>query len=197
MNHYFEYNPDLKLEYFDIKVSLNGVEFDLISSSNVFSNRVLDEGSKIMMKVLTNQELRGSLLDLGCGYGPIGIYLKKVFPNLSITMSDINPLCCELTKNNLKRLNISDIEVVQSDSFENISKKFDYVIFNPPISVGKKIIYKMYMDTYEHMSNNGHLLIVIRKNKGALSHKEYLSSLYPSTSVIYKDKGYFIIECIK
>lgn len=175
-----------------MQVDINNINFTLISDNNVFSNTKLDEGSRILLKVLSSQKLNGTLLDLGCGYGVIGIYLKYIFKDLNITMVDVNQLCVELASLNINRLNL-DIDCYLSDSYSNIKNSFDVVVFNPPISVGKKKIFEMYLDTFNHLNEKGHFFIVIRKNKGALSHKEYLSSLFSDVSVIYKEKGYFII----
>ena len=196
MNHYFEYNPELELKYHTINVDLNDVKFDLTTTNNVFSFRKIDTGTKILLETLSNLKLNNKVLDLGCGYGVVSIYLKLKFPNLNLYASDVNEWCVTLTKNNAKKLNL-DINVIHSDSFTNVNEIFDFIVFNPPISVGKDKIYSMYQEAYEHLNSHGHFYIVIRKDKGALSHMKYLSSLYQKVEIINKEKGYFVILAIK
>ena len=152
--------------------------------------------TKILLETLSNLKLNNKVLDLGCGYGVVSIYLKLKFPNLNLYASDVNEWCVTLTKNNAKKLNL-DINVIHSDSFTNINEIFDFIVFNPPISVGKDKIYSMYQEAYEHLNSHGHFYIVIRKDKGALSHMKYLSSLYQKVEIINKEKGYFVILAIK
>ena len=82
-----------------------------------------------------------------------------------------------------------------SDGYENLSENYDFIVFNPPISVGKEKIFKIYEDSVSHLNDNGRLYLVIRKDKGALSHIKYLLTLFKNVEIIHKEKGYFIIEC--
>ena len=192
MNHYFINDPNDKNEYRNISFIFNGKEISLVTDRNTFSNRRLDPGTLVLMKVLASNDLKGSFLDLGCGYGPIGLTLKMFYPNLMVTLSDINSRCIDCTNINKDKYNL-DCETIVSDSFTNIDKTFDTISLNSPISCGKEIIYKMYQGAKEHLNDGGCFYIVIRKDKGALSHMKYLSSLFQNVSVIYKEKGYYVI----
>ena len=192
MNHYFINDPNDKNEYRNIDFCFLDKKISLVSDRNVFSNRRLDPGTFILMKVLASNDLKGSFLDLGCGYGPIGLTMKMVFPSLSVTLSDVNSRCIECTNINKDKYKL-DCKTIVSDSFQNIEESFDIISLNSPISCGKEIIYKMYIGAKEHLNYNGCFYIVIRKDKGALSHMKYLSSLFQNVSVIYKEKGYYVI----
>lgn len=195
MSHYFTNDPNLESHERVIKFSVNSLDLQLISDSGVFSNKSIDTGTLIFIKYLSSINLKGKILDLGCGYGPIGITLKLLFKDLvSVDFIDINPKCVELTSRNLKYYDL-DGKCSTSDGYLNDGEKYDYILFNPPISIGKERIFKIYSDTVDKLTSNGHFYLVIRKDKGALSHLKYLSSLFEA-SVIYKEKGYFIIECI-
>lgn|SRR5574344_1557561 len=192
MDHYFIYDKDQKVKLRTVSFSFDGTDINLETDTNTFSNKHLDDGTRILIKNLLETNLNGSFLDLGSGYGPIGLTLKLIYKDLDVTLSDINEHAVELCKINAKKLNLN-VECIASDSYSNIHKSFDIVSLNSPISCGKEVCYKMYRDTLEHLKNNGLFYLVIRKDKGALSHMKYLSSLFPSVRVIYKEKGYLVI----
>lgn len=195
MSHYFINDPTLESHERNIKFKVNSLELQLISDSGVFSNKSIDTGTLIFIEYLSSLKMKGKILDLGCGYGPIGIALKLIFKDdVQVDFIDINPKCIELTSRNLKYYDL-DGKCSTSDGYLNDGEKYDYILFNPPISIGKERIYKIYSDTVNKLVSKGHFYLVIRKDKGALSHLKYLSSLFEA-SVIYKEKGYFVIECI-
>lgn len=195
MSHYFINDPSLKKHERKIEFSINSINLSLISDSGVFSNKSIDTGTYIFIKFLSTLQMNGKILDLGCGYGPIGISLKLLFKNdVTVDFIDINPKCIELTSRNLKYYDL-DGKCSTSDGYLDDGEKYDYILFNPPISVGKEKIFQIYSKTVNKLVSKGHFYLVIRKDKGALSHLKYLSSLFEA-SVIYKEKGYFIIECI-
>ena len=162
-------------------------EISLISDSGVFSNKAVDKGSLFFVKTLLSQNLNGKVLDLGCGYGTVGITLKLFLKDkIDITFSDVNPKCVELTSRNLRQYDL-DGKCSLSDG---------YLLLNGTISIGKEKIYKLYKDSKEHLNEKGKLYLVIRKDKGAYSHMEYLKTLFNSVEIIDKEKGYFVIECL-
>ena len=195
MSHYFILDPTLKHHERNIDFSIGNLNVHLVSDSGVFSNKSIDAGTYIFIKYLATLNISGKVLDLGCGYGPIGITLKLLFKDkIDIYFIDINPKCIELTSRNLKYYDL-DGKCSTSDGYLNDEDKFDYILFNPPISVGKEKIYEIYRNTKDKLLINGHFYLVIRKDKGGLSHLKYLSSLFEA-SVIFKEKGYLIIECV-
>lgn len=196
MSHYFEADPNLKSHERTINFEILGENLKFVSDSGVFSNRNIDRGSEIFIKFLLSLNLEGKVLDLGCGYGVIGISLKYFRKEkVSIDFIDINPKCIELTSRNLKNYDLNGKTSI-SDGYLNTGEKYDYILFNPPISVGKGKIYSLYSDTVKELEKSGKFYLVIRKDKGGLSHLKYLSSLFEA-SVVYKEKGYLIIECLK
>lgn len=195
MSHYFTYDPDLKPCLRTILFQVKDKTISLISDSGVFSNKEVDKGSLIFVNTLVDKNLNGKVLDLGCGYGTIGISLSIIYKDIvEITYSDINPKCIELTSRNLSQYDLNGTCTL-SDGYENICESFDFILFNPPISVGKEKIFKIYSETISHLNKNGRFYLVIRKDKGALSHMKYLSTLFSNVEVINKEKGYFVIEC--
>ena len=200
MSHYFVYDPELKSHEKLINFVVFDKEISLISDSGVFSNKAVDKGSLFFVKTLLSQNLNGKVLDLGCGYGTVGITLKLFLKDkIDITFSDVNPKCVELTSRltsrNLRQYDL-DGKCSLSDGYLLLNGTFDFIVFNPPISIGKEKIYKLYKDSKEHLNEKGKLYLVIRKDKGAYSHMEYLKTLFNSVEIIDKEKGYFVIECL-
>ncbi len=194
MSHYFIEDPTLEKEPKIVEFDIFGHKVKVVSDKGTFSKYRVDLGTSIFIKTLVALPLKGNTIDLGCGNGIIGISLKKIFnDNINIDFSDINSYCIELTKKGLNLNNISG-EVFVSDGFNNINKNYDYILLNSPISCGKEICYKLYKEAKSHLNEMGKLLIVIRKDKGALSHVKYLSSLFENVEIINKEKGYFIIS---
>ena len=196
MSHYFTYDPNQKSRKRLIKFNIFDKEIELETDSGVFSNKEIDRGTYIFIKTLLEMNLYGKVLDLGCGYGPVGISLKLVLKDkIDLTCSDVNPKCVELTSRNLRQYDLNG-KCSLSDGYLLLDGKFDFIVFNPPISVGKEKIYSLYEDSKKHLNENGKLYLVIRKDKGALSHMEYLKTLFSSVDVKHKEKGYFVIECL-
>ena len=190
MSHYFENDKNLVSEIKPFNISINGNNFTFNTDNGVFSKGELDFGTNLLIKNVLKLA-SGDILDLGCGYGAIGIILGKT-NNCNVTMSDVNKRALHLTKMNAKKNNVS-VNVIESDGYENIDSKFDYVISNPPIRVGKKILYRLLLDTKSHLKENGKLIIVIRKEQGALSLIKDMSNDY-KVEIIDKEKGFFIIQ---
>ena len=136
-------------------------------------------------------------MDVGCGYGTIGITLKKCFPESEIDMVEINPRAKELAELNAKKNNCN-VRIFESDIYSNVSD-VDYtdIVTNPPIRAGKKVIYKIFEEAYDHLVVGGNLWIVIRKNHGAQSAKKFIEGIFGNCEIIRKDKGYYILKSQK
>jgi 16S rRNA (guanine1207-N2)-methyltransferase len=158
----------------------------------VFSKKGLDFGTKSLLESLDINNINGDILDFGCGYGPIGIYIKSN-ANCNVDMIDINERALNLAFKNAK-LNNVQVNIFESDIYSNVDKKYDYIITNPPIRVGKKILYEILIGAKEHLKENGHLIFVINKDQGAKSTMKDMEKYY-NVNLINKNKGFFIIDC--
>ena len=191
MSHYFLNDKNLVSDIKAFNVNINGNSFTFNTDNGVFSKGELDYGTSLLIRNVLKLDISGDILDLGCGYGAIGIIISKI-TNSNVTMSDVNKRAIHLTKMNAKKNNVS-VNVIESDGYLNINNKFDYVISNPPIRVGKKVLYKLLIDTKEHLKENGKLIIVIRKEQGALSLIKDMKEYY-NIEILDKSKGFMIIE---
>ena len=191
MAHYFETEPTSTSCEKNIKVFINDTHFSFFTDNDVFSKKGLDFGTRTLLESLDINSIKGSILDFGCGYGPIGIYLSSL--GFNVDMIDINNRAVELSKKNSK-INRVTTNVFQSNMYENIDRKYDYIISNPPIRVGNEILYKILIGAKEHLNKNGHLIFVINKNQGAKTVAKKLEDYY-EINVINKNKGFFVIDC--
>ena len=191
MSHYFENDKNLVSDIKPFNISVNGNSFTFNTDNGVFSKGELDYGTNLLIQNVLKKPLTGDILDLGCGYGAIGIIISKI-TNTNVVMTDINKRALHLTKMNAKKNGVS-VNVIESDGYENIDGMFDYIISNPPIRVGKKKLYELILDSKKHLKENGKLIIVIRKEQGALSLIKDMNNDY-KIEVLDKSKGFMIIE---
>lgn len=191
MSHYFLNDDNLKSEIKEIHCVFDNNSFTFKTDNGVFSKNKLDYGTNLLIKNVLKIKPYGDILDLGCGYGPIGIILKKMFP-VNVTMVDVNKRGIHLTKMNAK-LNGVLVNALVSDGFLNIDSYFDFIISNPPIRIGKDNLYQLIFDSMKHLKKDGTMIIVIRKEHGALSLIKDMS-VYYNVKSLDKDKGFLIIS---
>ena len=190
MSHYFENDKNLKSEWQEHKINILNKSYTFITDHGVFSKQGLDFGTRTLIETIPINKISGDVLDLGCGYGPIGITVKDN-TNANVDMIDINLRSLHLAKMNASKNNVS-VNVFESNGYSNVLKKYDYIITNPPIRVGKKILYDLLFGAKEHLKENGELWLVINKNSGAKSLVKDLESTYDVT-IVNKNKGFYII----
>lgn len=196
MEHYFTNNPTSKSEERILTYKIADKTIKFISDNGVFSKEHVDIATNFMLNVLINEEINGKVLDLGCGYGTIGITLSKFF-DIDITMLDINERALNLTRRNCELNQIKNAKIVESDGMEKIADKYNVIITNPPIRAGKAVIYKMYEDSYKALEKGGRFYLVINKKHGAPSTKEYLTQIFGNCEVLDKKAGFNVIKCVK
>ena len=203
MAHYFDPNPTTESKPQEIAFRMNGIDFSFITDHSVFSRTRLDFGSELLLKTVvsefaTQKSSRGvSVLDLGCGYGPIGTVLKRVFPGISIIMADINERAVLLAKENAERNLVKFADIRVSDAFSAITESFDAILTNPPIRAGKKTVFAFYDGAFRHLKPSGKLYVVIQKKQGAPSSVDKLQELFGNCDVIDREAGYWILKSIK
>lgn len=197
MEHYFTNNDNLKSELRDIKFSYNEYDFMFKSDNGVFSKNEVDYGSLFLVKTfLSSNNIHNisNILDVGCGYGFIGIVLSKVL-GVHVDMIDVNKRAVHLSKMNILS-NKVDASSFISDTYSNVDKKYDLIITNPPIRAGKKVVLDILFGGLERLNHNGELWFVIRKDQGALSILKEVSSKYNS-KIIEKSKGFLVMMAKK
>ena len=192
MSHYFENDQTLPSNLKKTVTYLFGKSYTFYTDNGVFAKKGLDFGSKLLLESLPYSELKGPVLDVGCGYGVLGIIINKK-TGLETDMIDVNKRAIHLAKRNIKENGCVNIDVFESNCYENTTKIYQTIITNPPIRAGKKIVYEILLDAKKHLVKNGNLYLVIRKEQGAKSVISDLQKYYDVT-VITKSKGFFIIK---
>ncbi len=195
MAHYYDLDPSLESKERLIEFVVLGRKISLLTDNGVFSKSKLDEGSKFLIETLLPLGLTGSILDLGCGYGPIGLSVALSSKNASVTLVDVNPRAVALCAKNAERLNLSDrVTCLQSDIYSAVEGKFDAITLNPPIRAGKKVTYTMYKEAKEHLVSGGQFYFVIRKAQGASSASQYVKEVFGNITLVARHKGYHIYK---
>lgn len=192
MAHYFT-NDDVKSEPLELEVIFQKEMYKFYSDNGVFSKRNLDYGTRSLLDKLPFDEIKGEVLDFGCGYGPIGIIVAKK-TKARVSMIDINKRSLMLAAKNA-RINAVDVNIYESNIYEKVNNTFDYIITNPPIRVGKKILYEILFQAKNYLKPSGELWLVINKDQGAKSLLSDLEKTYRVT-LIDKNKGFYIIKCL-
>lgn len=195
MNQYFTNNENLKSEYRKLKYNYLEHEFDFTSDLGVFSKDRIDFASKLLIETyFKNGRKNVSVLDVGCGYGLIGITISRIMDSI-VDMVDVNKRALHLTNLNIKN-NYAKAKVFESNIYENVKDKYDVIITNPPIRAGKEVYMKILMDASNYLNNNGELWFVMNKDHGAKSTIEKMKNVYDVT-ILDKKKGFFVISCKK
>ncbi|MBQ9071598.1 MAG: class I SAM-dependent methyltransferase [Bacilli bacterium] len=192
MSYYFDKNTNVESKEVTTRAEIGGKLYTFKTDNNVFSKKGLDFGTRTLLESIDIKKIVGDVLDFGCGYGPIGIYIKSN-TDANVDMIDVNERALNLARSNAS-INKVDVNIFESDIYSNVDKKYDYIITNPPIRVGKKILYEILIKAKEHLKMNGHLIFVINKDQGAKSTMKDMEEYY-RVKLIEKNKGFFVIDC--
>jgi len=189
MSHYFSEEQTTPSKRKVFTYQYKSYSYTFITDTGVFSVGHIDSGTDILLQHIP--PLSGSLLDMGCGYGAIGIVLAKEY-NLALTQADINPRAIELARENCEKNGLQS-NIILSNQFSKILGQFDTIVINPPIHAGKQVIYSLYKDAFACLNEFGNLYIVIRKKHGAESTITKLTQIFGNTSILHKKKGIYVL----
>ncbi|MBT2601332.1 MULTISPECIES: class I SAM-dependent methyltransferase [Oceanobacillus] len=194
--HYFSNNPQSKTSPRTWMYELRGRTFRFTSDIGVFSKNDIDFGSRLLIEQFQEPQINGDILDVGCGYGPIGLSLAAEFNEREVSMIDVNERAVELAKKNASANNVTNVTIQTSDLYSAIDdeSRFAAVVTNPPIRAGKKVVHQIFEGAKELLLPNGELWVVIQKKQGAPSAKDKLDDLFGNVEIVKKDKGYFILK---
>ncbi len=191
---YFSAAPTSAHNRATCEFAYRGQKLAFTTDSGVFSRGEMDFGTKTLLEALDG--LHGRVLDLGCGWGAVGVSVGKAFPDCEIAMGDVNERAVALSKQNAEKNGVL-AHIVLSDGLTDIQGEFDVILTNPPIRAGKQVIYRLFAQSAERLRPGGRLLLVIRKKQGADSAVKYLNTLFKAVETIDRSGGFHVIQCTK
>ena len=194
MSQYFDNDNNIKSERKIITFNIFDKDFKCYTDNGVFAKDKFDYGTRLLLESIKFNKSNAKVLDLGCGYGVVGIVLKTMYPDFIIDMVDINKRSVKLSKDNIK-LNKLDCNVFVSDIYDNIDTKYDYIITNPPIRAGKYFVRRFLFDSYKYLNDDGEIWFVMRKNHGVKSIIDEIDERF-KYEIVDKDKGFYIVRMI-
>lgn len=199
MDHYYSKKPVSKSERMEWDASILGRTLQFVTDAGVFSKNRIDTGSQVLIETAAKSNFPvGDFLDIGCGYGPVGLFLSKQFPERSIDMIDVNTRALELAKENAELNAIENISIYESDLYSDVEdKKYAAIFSNPPIRAGKKVVHTILEEAVDYLVEDGVLQIVIQKKQGAPSAQKKMKAVFGNVERIALDKGYWILESRK
>ncbi len=198
-NHYYSQEPTTEHDFEQWSFELKGKNFQFVTDSGVFSRETVDFGSRVLIDTFNWEELPadGKILDVGCGYGPIGLAIAFASQRF-VEMVDINSRAVELAQGNANRNGIKQVDIHQSNIYEAVHEEnYAAIVSNPPIRAGKKVVHEILTEAYPRLKSGGTLTIVIQKKQGAPSAKSKMAETFGNAEIVHKEKGYYIIKSIK
>ena len=195
LEHYFTNNTHLECDIRKINYENKGVVFAFFSDNGVFSKNHIDFGSSLLVNtILKNEKVnKTTILDVGCGYGFMGITLAKLLDSYAL-MADVNKRALHLANRNIKENNVN-AETIESNAYDKVEGKFELIVSNPPIRAGKDVCLNFIRGAKDYLEQNGRLWLVIRKDKGAKSFIKNIEDIY-NVEVVEREKGFFIIRAV-
>ena len=197
---YFAVDPTAKHDEHVVDYHVDNVDLKFTTDAGVFSKMRIDYGSGVLIKAMKDVAFtEKNILDVGTGYGPLGLFAAKFWPKQTVDMVDVNERGLNLAKANAKSNHINNVNIYSSDCYTQIDddKKFGLILTNPPIRAGKKVVNEILLGANEHLVNGGVLLVVIQKKQGEPSARKLMANLYGNCEILTRDKGYYILKSTK
>lgn len=198
-NHYYSENPETAHDLEKWSFELLGKNFQFVTDSGVFSRQTVDYGSRVLIEQFDNSDLpEGTILDVGCGYGPIGLALAYS-TDRKVEMIDVNNRAVALAQENAQRNELTEqTDIHQSNIYEDLHQaSYAAIVTNPPIRAGKKVVHQILADAAPLLKTSGTLTAVIQKKQGAPSAKSKMEEVFGNAEIVSKDKGYYILRSVK
>lgn len=195
---YFTENPTVDHDEHQVNYHLNGINLNLTTDAGVFSKNRVDYGSGVLIEQMMEQDLPGgNILDVGCGYGPIGLFAAKKWPDRQVDMVDVNERAMDLARRNAAANGAGNVNIFASDRYQAVTGQYAMIVTNPPIRAGKAIWSSILSEAKDHLTDGGILLVVIQKKQGAPSAKKLMAASLGNCEILTRDKGYYILKSVK
>ncbi len=195
--HYFSESPTSDTKFGLVKTCLRGIRFEFLTASSVFSVKRVDAGTRVLIENMILPP-NGYVLDIGCGYGPVGIVAARINPCLHVVLTDVNRRAIQLARQNVERNSLTNIEVRQGSLYAPVADFcFDAVLSNPPISAGKETVENLVRNAPTIMKRGGSFQMVIQSKIGKKTFPLMFSQAFGNCSVLAIEGGYRILMAHK
>lgn len=192
-DHYYTTSPESAHRYAPCQWEYRGEKIAFMTDAGVFSRGEVDYGTRVLMEALPD-EVSGRVLDLGCGWGCVGVSVGRKWKEARVVMCDVNQRALALARENARKNGVA-AECILSNGLENVPGEFHYIITNPPIRAGKQVIYSLFAQSAKALAADGEMYIVIRKQQGAESALKYLKTIFDDVATVDKCGGFWVICC--
>lgn len=195
--HYYTHRPSTEHEERAVHATLRGMDFSFITDAGVFSRERVDFGSQLLIEAM-RFEPTATILDLGCGYGPIGAVAARLAPQGYVYMVDVNERAVSLARRNLRANRIRNAEARVGDGLEPVRGiAFDVILTNPPLRAGKAVVHRLIDEAYDALVPGGSLWVVVQNKQGAPSMKRKLQELFGSVTDVARKAGYHVFQATR
>ena len=196
---YYAANPTAKHDEHIIDYQINNIDLKFTTDAGVFSKMRVDYGSGVLIKQMAEVDFPSSnILDVGSGYGPIGLFAAKFWPEQTVDLVDVNERGLNLAAQNAEVNGITNVNIYKSDVYDEVSseRKFGLIVTNPPIRAGKKVVSSILAGAKDHLVEDGILLVVIQKKQGEPSARKLLKETFGNCTILIRDKGYYVLQAV-
>lgn len=196
---YYAANPTAKHDEHIIDYQINNIDLKFTTDAGVFSKMRVDYGSGVLIKQMAEVDFPNSnILDVGAGYGPIGLFAAKFWPEQTVDLVDVNERGLNLAAQNAEVNDITNVNIYKSDVYDEVpsERKFGLIVTNPPIRAGKKVVSSILAGAKDHLVEDGVLLVVIQKKQGEPSARKLLKETFGNCTILIRDKGYYVLQAV-
>jgi len=197
VNHYFQEHPKSKPKLGIIHTNLRGTSFQFLTASGVFSKKRVDLGTRVLIESMILPE-KGCVLDVGCGYGAVGITAATFNPNLHVIMVDVNTRAVWLAKRNIEINHIKNAEVRHGNLYEPVKGlTFNCILSNPPVSAGMKTLKAIIAGAPEHLTFDGVFQMVVKSKIGKERLQSFFEETFGNFKILARKSGYRVLMADK
>jgi len=194
---YFAGHPKSKRRPAEIQAAVRGQSFTFRTDAGVFSRNQIDRGTELLLAALEVGPCE-LILDLGCGYGAIGIVAARLSEGGHVILTDVNERAVALARKNIAANGIANAEVRQGGLYGPVRDvAFDHIVCNPPIRAGRAIVDRIVSEAPTHLLNGGTLWLVARTRQGADSLQERMAASFGSAEVVRRGSGFKVLRSRK
>jgi len=191
--HYYSAKPASRRRPAEVSVVVRGLPLTLRTDAGVFSRSSLDRGTELLIEALDLGPCE-LVLDLGCGYGAIGIAASKLSEGGRVVLTDVNERAARLARENLRANRVTNAEVRVGDLYEPVAGlAFDHIVSNPPIRAGRAVVDRIVSEAPAHLRDGGRLWIVARTRQGAEALRKRMADAFGHAEIVRRGSGYKVL----